>query len=407
MPDQLEDAHGNLVPTASILGGVVGLYFSAHWCPPCRGFTPVLSEWYKSFTEKNPDKKFHLVFVSSDRSEHDFKEYHKEMGFHALPFSQREKKAELSSKFGVRGIPTLVLLSATGEVLTKDGRSIVASDPEGAGYPWAPKSLADIMGSGPLINHDGASLEWSSLAGKHVSFYFSAHWCGPCRGFTPKLVEAYNSAKAAGKNWEVIFVSADNSDDEFEEYYGTMPFLALPHEDPRAAELNTFFEVEGIPTLVLVDPSGKVLTTELRGAIDDDPTAADFPWPRKAVTSLRGAAGEINDVPTLVFLTDGSAAQVAAGAAAVQPAADAELARGDAARLRFAVVQGTEADQEIAQQLLQLTGHAGEALPRAVLFNVPGGQRYDLAPEELTAEGVSGVVARFGDKSLKTIGLRG
>ncbi len=20
---------------------VIGIYFSAHWCPPCRGFTPV------------------------------------------------------------------------------------------------------------------------------------------------------------------------------------------------------------------------------------------------------------------------------------------------------------------------------------------------------------------------------
>jgi nucleoredoxin len=136
LSSQLLDASGNTVPTSSVLGGVVGLYFSAHWCPPCRAFTPALSAWYKSFVERNPDKKFSIVFVSSDRSESDFTAYHKEMTFHALPFSEREKKADLSSKFGVRGIPTLIFLDENGEILTKDGRSIVNDDPEGASEFW-------------------------------------------------------------------------------------------------------------------------------------------------------------------------------------------------------------------------------------------------------------------------------
>ena len=25
---------------------LIGIYFSAHWCPPCRQFTPILSNFY-------------------------------------------------------------------------------------------------------------------------------------------------------------------------------------------------------------------------------------------------------------------------------------------------------------------------------------------------------------------------
>ena len=44
---------------------VVGLYFSAHWCPPCRGFTPKLTEVYTAI--KGTDKSLEIVFVSSFR----------------------------------------------------------------------------------------------------------------------------------------------------------------------------------------------------------------------------------------------------------------------------------------------------------------------------------------------------
>ena len=51
---------------------VVGVYFSAHWCPPCRGFTPQLAQLYKDVTAAG--KKFGVVFVSSDRDEKSFQE---------------------------------------------------------------------------------------------------------------------------------------------------------------------------------------------------------------------------------------------------------------------------------------------------------------------------------------------
>ena len=95
--------------TATHLAGdkVVLLYFSAHWCPPCRGFTPVLADLYKKLTAEG--KNFEIVFISSDKSQENFDEYFGEMPWKALPFSDRDRKAALSKKFKVQGIPNLVI----------------------------------------------------------------------------------------------------------------------------------------------------------------------------------------------------------------------------------------------------------------------------------------------------------
>lgn len=107
------------------LVNVVGLYFSAHWCPPCRKFTPVLAKAYEKTTKEN-FKNIAIIFLSSDRNQHEFDKYRKEMPWLAFPYSARKMKDELATKFGVRGIPTLVLLDAnTGEVLTTNGRALV------------------------------------------------------------------------------------------------------------------------------------------------------------------------------------------------------------------------------------------------------------------------------------------
>jgi len=117
--------------TFSSKSGVL-LYFSAHWCPPCRAFTPQLAEYYKTHKDKF---NFEIVFISSDKSDAEFNSYWGEMPWLALSYDQRDLKTKLGSKYNVSGIPTLIVLDSKGATVTTNGRSKVSSDPEG--FPWA------------------------------------------------------------------------------------------------------------------------------------------------------------------------------------------------------------------------------------------------------------------------------
>ena len=79
------------------------LYCSAHWCPPCRLFTPKLVEWYKKFQPKHPN--FELVFVSSDRDAAAMEKYIKSTGmpWPAVKFDQAS--SDTFRKFSSDGIP--------------------------------------------------------------------------------------------------------------------------------------------------------------------------------------------------------------------------------------------------------------------------------------------------------------
>jgi nucleoredoxin len=92
------------------------LYFSAHWCPPCRMFTPKLVEWYNSFKPEHPD--FELVFVSSDRDEAAMQEYIKgdKMPWPYVKFDKA--KEEAFRKYSSQGIPYLVLIDSEGNAVT-------------------------------------------------------------------------------------------------------------------------------------------------------------------------------------------------------------------------------------------------------------------------------------------------
>ena len=550
---KLVSATGETIDTSCLAAKkTVSLYFSAHWCGPCRGFTPELAKAYSEFMAgagESPETE--VVFVSWDQDDDSFGEYHKEMPFPAVPFKDNQERCrKLGEQFGVRGIPCLVTLNSAGEVVHKDGRTLVAKhgaaafplstqrvdelkqitvakaeaalrnlcdgtisfpikapggaevsfkdllgafehcgllfgdgdssddtykqvasivekvnadakrqvliylpwrlwdggdhapfadqfhsvpdvsgdlrtaledvaggpncfgllqvklgsglcgmdgkcEPEGVpvvvandegfrritkggvpAYPWSDAKMdecaaaekarmeklkarqtnleflkgeagEDTMlvrskGEKPSVSANLASLGddgvvglyfrcgtdahflplASTLSSTHARTHtptharthaharththtlslplsrslslsltrtrthtHSAHWCPPCRRFTPKLVECYEKLKAAGKKFEVVFVSSDKVKEGFDEYFASMTtsagdqLMALDFDERQLKnDLSTLFEVSGIPTLVLLKANGEVITTEGTDVLDAD----YFPWDKES-----------------------------------------------------------------------------------------------------------------------------
>ncbi|XP_054790665.1 probable nucleoredoxin 1 [Prosopis cineraria] len=136
------------------------------------------------------------------------------------------------------------------------------------------QSILSSSGRDYLVRNNGDQVKIESLKGKKVGLYFSGSWCGPCRGFTPTLVELYNEVSPKG-DFEIIFVSADEDEDSFKGYFSKMPWLAVPFSDSDTrSSLDQLFQVQGIPHLVILDENGRVATEDGTEAIDEHGVAA-------------------------------------------------------------------------------------------------------------------------------------
>ena len=130
--------------------------------------------------------------------------------------------------------------------------------------------------NGAFSRFDDEVLEKKKL----IALYFSAHWCGPCRKFTPQLVEYYKRVAPQHPEFELIFVSDDRNQFGFETYFRetNMPWPAIDYQKLAGKDAIRQYAGSGIPCLVVVDPAGKVISHTYAGK--------EFLGPEKVLADL-------------------------------------------------------------------------------------------------------------------------
>ncbi|KAK1667831.1 hypothetical protein QYE76_055990 [Lolium multiflorum] len=296
---------GDEVQLPELEGKVVALYFAANWYPRCEAFTPALAAAYGQLRDRGVG--FEVVFVSCDEDAPSFERFHRDMPWPAVPFGDLRRKKGLSQAFQVEGIPRLVVLAPDGEVICSDAVELVLRYGDPA-FPFTPARVAELeadeqikfasqtlekLFSVSYVNGASDQVPISSLVGKTVGLYFSAHRCEPCLKFTARLAAIYINLKGRSEDFEIVYIPMDKEEDGYLRSCGDMPWLALPYDGDGASSraLARYFDVREIPTLVVIGPDGKTVTREGRNLVNLYFDMA-FPFTDEQIRMLRGVEDE-------------------------------------------------------------------------------------------------------------------
>jgi thiol-disulfide isomerase/thioredoxin len=111
---------------------------------------------------------------------------------------------------------------------------------------------------------DGQPLSLSDFRGKFVLLDFWATWCGSCLGENPNI-EAIYYRYASTNRLAIVSLSEDNSPLDPRHYVSAHDIPWVQGYIGPSSPVAQTYGIEGIPSIWLIDPNGKLLAKSLHG----------------------------------------------------------------------------------------------------------------------------------------------
>ncbi|EPB77967.1 hypothetical protein ANCCEY_02953 [Ancylostoma ceylanicum] len=174
-------------------------------------------------------------------------------------------KSRLLRALGFEFPPSLIVVDTVSRsVVTTEGRRLLADDVNGASFPWWPPAAVEVLKGNVIKRVDGAveTSDFSTINTTVRGLLFGAQW---------------------------------------------MPWPAFSYDPAKTLALTRVYNISGIPSLILLDQAGRVITNHGRSSLLEDPAGRYFPWgPRPLYELNEYTVCRLRDEPSLILFTEGS-----------------------------------------------------------------------------------------------------